>query len=163
MSSEQWLSTKEFAAKYATIPETIKYWRNTGKIRFVKRGARYFHLDPGNFESLAATTAPFEVREIDRIPLIRGLEVAKILDVSRRRIRQLAEQGKVGCRVIGHNRRYSIADVRKLLAYRALRAEQENGDPRKVHVTPEKIQEAVIHWAIQRLQRGEKCERNIVH
>ena len=145
--SQRWISTAEFCATYGYAhKETVYALRKKGYIHGVKRFGKWYFLDPGLFEGTDA-----RIRELDKIPILRGEEVAKILHVIPRRVRTLAEQGRLPYRLIGNNRRYSVNDLRQLLGYRLAREARAYTSPRRPIVTSEHVERAVIRWALERL------------
>jgi excisionase family DNA binding protein len=150
---ERWLSTKEFCQKYGYNRLTLYAWKKDGKIRWVMKGKRLFFLDPGLLENLTALVAPREIKVPDLIPILRQKEVAQILGISPRRVMQLIETGKLGYRMIGKTRRFTVNHLREIMAYREMRKEMnlKNGDRTVPRPTPADKRRVVIAWALQRL------------
>jgi excisionase family DNA binding protein len=152
--SEKWLSTKAFCRKYGFHPRTLYEWKKRGQIRWLIHGKKNLRfLDPGLLENLTATTAPREVKDQDRMPILRGKEVALFLGISTRRIRQLVETGKLGSRMIGKHRRYTMNQVRELIVYREMRKELKlkNGDKSVPRPTPSDRTRTMLGWMKHRL------------
>jgi hypothetical protein len=141
--AERWVSTKEFGAKYGLHPGTLYMWIRQKRVRFVKRDRRIFIHDPGYLDNI--TTAPNEIKEIDRIPMLRGTELAKLLGITPRAVRYLAEHNQLGFRKIGHRRRYSVEDVRKIIAFRQNGHRSTNAKQRR---------EVILQWVKQRLAQN---------
>jgi hypothetical protein len=141
---------REFALTYGVCQWTVREWVKRGKIRSRRvAGMPLMVLDPELLENVQP--APLELNDQDKIPLLRGNEVARMLGISTRRVRQLAETGKLNCRVLFRSRRYSVSDIRKIIAYRAARENLPNGTTETPSLKARQVREAVVKWAMQRL------------
>ena len=139
-----WLAPQELAAKYGISPNTVYSWIKTKKLQAVRRDKRNLVVvDPGFLD--------VPVRSFKEFPLIRGVEVARKLGISPRRLRQLAEAGTIGFRKIGAFRRYSVQDVRNYMAYRKSREGLPNGANNKKPLSAKKKRELLIKWMDEEL------------
>lgn len=77
------------------------------------------------------------------IYLLRGAEVAEILGTTTRNLRYLVTNGKIACVYVGLQRRYCLADVRRLIAHRMEKKRSGNKGPR--------VRTAIVQWALERL------------
>jgi predicted site-specific integrase-resolvase len=115
--ADRWLTTTEYALKYGLHGTTVALWARQGKIKAVRKGREWCVYDPGIFE--VANPNLRVVTSEDLIPLVRGEEAAELLGIPTRTLRYHAQHGEVGFRLQGHRRRYSIQDIRDLMAFRA--------------------------------------------
>src|ERR1700690_2752709 len=76
--------------------------------------------------------------------LLRGVEVAEILNITTRNLRYLVRDGKIACVWARHQRRYSLADIRR---YIASREEAKHGNPVKRNA----VRAGIVKWALERL------------
>jgi predicted site-specific integrase-resolvase len=145
----RFISIKEFAFLMGVHPKTVYHWVRDGKVKAIKREKNLFVEEPEDLSAISS--APNEIKEEDRIPLVRGKEVAELLGISDRRLRQLAECGKIGCRKIFGARRYSVQDIRDFIAYKAVRDRLPNGDRTVPKSTAKEKRENVMRWVMNRL------------
>lgn len=114
--SDRWISATEYCAKYGLDHSTVTTWARQGKIRAVRKGRKWCLLDPMVLELANPNTRV--VTSEDLMPLIRGEEAAELLGIPTRTLRYHAQHGDVGFRLQGKRRRYSIQDIRDLMAFR---------------------------------------------
>ena len=138
--SDRWISVTEYALKYGLDRSTVTIWARKGKIRAVRKGRNWCLLDPMVLELANPNTRVVTTEDLR--PLLRGNEVAEFIGVSDRMLRKYAQAGKVGFRLDGKRRRYSIQDVRDILAVRMY---NKNRVPRKDK------RMSIMQWARLRL------------
>jgi len=85
----------------------------------------------------------------ENVHFLRGIEVAKILGVSPRAVRYMSQEARLSDHRTGTSamskRRYSIADLRQIIAMRERRRHQKRQ-------RSSQIRAAVIKWAIETLE-----------
>ena len=86
------------------------------------RYGKLFIFDPGWIQlDVSASDDP-----VEWLCVLRQVDVARLLHISARGLRYLEAAGKAHYRLIGPRKRYSISEVRRLLAARALGHEPRN-------------------------------------
>jgi len=152
------ISPREFAVRYGCSYKAVISWMKNGKLGFTQVGRRKYIVDPGDV--VKVTGAPNAVKDVDQVPLLRGKELAEILGISSRRVRQLVELGHLSCRVVLGRRRYSVNDLRKILAYRDARSKLANGDNSKIRSSAKETREVLKRWAMVRATQIEPERKN---
>lgn len=139
---DRWISPPEYGAKYGIRRETVSRWAKLGKIRSVRKGKDWLVLDPNIFE-IANPLSRIITKE-DLMPLLRPNEVAELTGMPQRTLSNYAQRGQVGFHHIGKHRRYSINDVREIMALRHFN---------KNRVGPHEKRITILQWAKARLQQ----------
>lgn len=86
------------------------------------------------------------------VHILRGAEVAEILGITTRNLRYLVTGGKISCVFVGLQRRYCLADVRRLLARRMeAKGFSSHRGPR--------VRTAIVQWALERLASMDLIKR----
>lgn len=148
----RWLTTREFMMIYGVGFATAKEYIRRGIVesqlingansKKKHRRIKDPHWTAPNAGGMDRTG---KHRSIDDIFLLRPIEVAEIVGISPRRVRQLARAGKVEFYQIGHReRRYTMAAVRQILALKT-----DGRAQRRVGRTA--VRKAVIAFARARL------------
>jgi hypothetical protein len=142
--SRSWISTREFSAKYGVTQWTARRWAREGKVtaRHIPPGSRtrVFILDP----DWTQIDTPSSLDPSEWACVLLQRDVAMLLNISARWLRHLESTGKAHYRLVGHRKRYSIQEVRRLIAERSL------------GYKPRSRQEAnlgMLRWAFQKLQQ----------
>ena len=142
------LTIKEFSLKYGLNSHTVRDKIRKGKLVAVKkpgagRTAVILIIDPG-WDDVQVFEKTVN-RLVDDHYILQGKVVAALLGVSPRMVRYMAQRGKMSFRKATNKskRRYSIAEVRRMMALR------ENPTERKP--TKEHMDNAVLRWAMKRL------------
>ena len=138
--SDRWISTPEYMAKYGVCRESLYHWVRDGKIRAIRKGRRWFFLDPMVME--LANPESRVVTAEDLQPLLRGKEAAEFAGLSPRMLRRYAQDGKVGFRTVGRRRRYSIQDIRDIMAVRLYNKNRPTRQEKRM---------TIMEWARTRL------------
>jgi predicted site-specific integrase-resolvase len=138
--SDRWISPPEYAAKYGVVRSTVQAWAKQGKIRSVRKGKDWLVLDPNIFE-IANPESRIVTKE-DLMPLLRPQEAAELAGIPVRTLSWYAQLGKVGFRNVGKFRRYSINDIREIMAIRRFN---------KFRVSPQEKRITILEWAKSRL------------
>ena len=146
----QYRSVREISVLYGMTTGLIYSKLKSGALEGHKEGKLWRVLDPewepqyhhkGHKGLLA-----------DGVRILRGIEVARILGINPRTLRGLASQHLIGYDVLNPSpysaRRYSVDDVRALIAKRA-----EGKINSKARVRAKAKREAMIAWAKQRLEQ----------
>jgi hypothetical protein len=156
-NSQQLLTLREFCTIYRTDKRTVKRRVRAGQLEGVwkptqvgNKMPRLFIVDPGWQRAiLAHNIKQGKDFAVDDVYILRGYHVAQILGVTPRAVRYMAQDGRLGWAKAGmrgnHHRRYSIADVRRLIAMR------EKGSYQKRRPTRKEMDAAVLKWARGRL------------
>lgn len=139
----QWITPPQYAVKYGLNRRTVYSWAKDGKIQSVRKGRDFFVLDPE--VDLFANPHLREVHDEELFPILRGTEVASISGVSPRRLRAYCELGWITPTKINRSRRYSIKNLREVIALR-------NNKKRKKLVAKEK-REVILAMVKKRLEQ----------
>lgn len=113
-----WLTIRLLAIKYGMNRKTAKKWvagqgRDCYRLTIIQTPAGPRILDP------QLELPPHRTAEPDEMFIYRASEVATLLGLTKRRVNQLAEKGRIRCRVYGKKERFfSLSEVRRLLAAR---------------------------------------------
>jgi excisionase family DNA binding protein len=135
------LTISEFCRVYRISPRTVWNWVRKGRLRAL-------HDSHGRILRLIDPNWPVfdECREeeelVDRYAILKTGEVALLVGLHSATVRRLVSQGRLGSVWIGRQRRFSLGQVRRLLAERAL------GRPPKDR---NEINRVVLRWAAWRL------------
>jgi DNA-binding transcriptional MerR regulator len=143
--SRSWMSTREFSAKYGVTQWTARRWARQGKVTAIRvppgPRARIFILDP-KWTQVAASTS---CDPVEWFSFLRQSETALLLGISARGLRYLESIGRAHYRLVGHRKLYDLAEVRRLMAARALgyspRSRQEK-------------RQGVLRWAFEKLHQN---------
>jgi hypothetical protein len=142
--SRNWMSTREFSAKFGVSVWTARRWAREGRVtaRHIPPGSRtrVFILDPG----WTQIDTPSSLDPSEWACALRQVDVARLLGISARALRYKETANKAHYRLVGHRKRYSIQEVRRLIAERSLghkpRSRQEGNM-------------AMLRWAFGKLQQ----------
>jgi DNA-binding transcriptional MerR regulator len=141
-STARWLRVLEFCALYGVTPCTARRWVQQGRVRFIRvpphHHGRLFIADPG----WTRIDPPTSGDASEWLCVLRQCDVALLLGISSRALRYLESSGRAKFRLVGHQKRYSLSEVRRLLAQR------QNG---RKNVTRNERQMALVRWAAAKL------------
>ena len=135
------LSMLQFCVWYGLGRKTIRNMLRAGDLQGIRTPVGWRIVDPSRelFEILRRRAI-----EIDQACFLRGIEVAELLGMSTRRVRRLAEDGRLRFRMIGKRRAYPLASVVGFIAQRERGAKRGTGS----YSRP-----TVMAWARKRLER----------
>jgi hypothetical protein len=125
--------------------QTVYHWIKTGQVRSVRKSGRYYVEHPGDLDTLPQRRSTF--KDPDRIPLFTGVMVCELVGVSKRRLCQLGDEGKINYRVVAKHRRYSALDVRNFIVYKYSRRTFPCNNHTGPKATPEEAREYLKEWA----------------
>lgn len=133
------LSMRQFEVWYGLGRPTIRRMLLSGDLEGIKTTAGWRIVDPSPllFQRLVDRATG-----IERACFLQAVEVAALLGMSSRRLRRLAEEGKIHFEWHGKRRLYPLAEVRRLLS------EREQGRKRG---SGSYVRLQVISWAKKRL------------
>jgi hypothetical protein len=119
-SDRRWFSTAEFCARYGVLQGTARRWARQGKITSIRippapRGKIYI-LDPVWLQ----IDTPSSADPAEWFCCLRQCEVAHLLGITPRALRYKEADGKAHYRRVGHRKLYSVQEVRRLIAQRAV-------------------------------------------
>ena len=141
--AQRWLSAAEFCARYGITTRTARRWAKQGRVKSVRMPpvshGKLFILDPGWIQLDVSTSAD----PVEWICILRQCDVARLSHMSARGLRYLEAAGKAHYRLIGPRKRYSISEVRRLLAARALGHEPRNR---------QETSAGMLRWASEQLR-----------
>jgi hypothetical protein len=137
------LTMFEFEAIYDTTSNTIRRMIERKQLQAFRVGKRWFIVDPG---PTAVQMARDQAVSLDSVAFIRPSEVAQVLHLSSRRVRQLTANGTLEARWTGSKHVYALADVLKFGLRRERLARASKG-----HGEGPYIRREVIAWASRRL------------
>lgn len=140
--ADRWISPPEYAAKYGLDRWTVRNWAKLGKVRAVRKGKDWLVLDPNIFE-LANPGSRIITKE-DLMPLFRPCEAAELVGIPERTLRHYAKVGKVGSRTVGKFRRFSVNDLREIMALRRFNQFRPNAKEKRI---------TILEWGRMRLQQ----------
>jgi hypothetical protein len=140
--SQNWMSTRDFSAKCGVTQWTVRRWVKAGKVTAMRfppgpRG-RIFVLDPG----WSLIDRPNSDDPSEWVCVLRQRDVAMLLNITPRWLRHLESTGKAHYRLVGHRKRYSLQEVRRLIADRTL-----GHNPR----SRQEANMGMLRWAFQKL------------
>ena len=105
----------EFAVWYKLSDYSARKLLRSGAVPALKTPSGWRIPDPG--PTLVEMTRQ-QAALLAETPFIRGCEVADLMNVSERRVRRLAELGRLQCQMRGSRRVYSLASVEACMARR---------------------------------------------
>jgi hypothetical protein len=136
----------DLAKKYSVTPQTIHRLIAQNSVVAVEVNGELRVWDPWEDPKSGTNTA-------EDLYILRGVEVAEILGITGRALRYLvagggmpgheSPGGQIGCVFVGRQRRYSVADVRRLIARRMEKKQIGRKGPR--------VRTAIVQWALERL------------
>lgn len=114
----------EFAVWYGLDRRTVRKMLRNSQLHGLRTPAGWRIPDPGpplvermRQQYLALEDAPF----------IRGVEAAELMGISSRRVRKLAEEGQLPCRMRAGRRLYALADILAVLDRRTQGRQRQPG------------------------------------
>lgn len=115
----RWLTTAEFCAHYHVSPLTARRWARQGRVKAVRvppcEKGQLRILDPEwDLIDVANLRTPYSPAEW--LCVLRQCDVASLLGITRGTLKYLESAGKTNFRLVGSRKRYSLAEVRRLLA-----------------------------------------------
>lgn len=120
LEQPRWFSVAEFSARYGTTPWTARRWAKQGRVKAIRvppgPRSRIFIADPGWTQIDQSTSKD----PAEWFCFLRQCEVAILLGITPRGLRYLESAGRAHCRIVGHRKLYSVSEVRRLIAQRAL-------------------------------------------
>ena len=139
---ERILSMLQFEAVYGVGRNSVRKMLKDGRLHGIRTPAGWRIADPGPtlFERVRRMS-----NELREICILRGVEVAELLGVSTRRVRQMAEKGVLRYETRGKKRLFRLASVLEIIK------EREKGKKRG---TGSYIRPAIITWAILEIARA---------
>ena len=142
-TAERWLTVAAFSALYGTTRETTRRWCRQGRLKFIRIPPRPYAklliLDPKWSQVDAVTSED----PSEWIAMLRQCDIAALIGVSARAIRFMEAKGQVRCKIVGGRKRYSLGEVRRLLAERALGRKPRNRREASL---------GMLRWAYRKLQ-----------
>jgi hypothetical protein len=145
------MSTREFCATYGTTQWTARRWVREGKVTAIRvpagPRARIFIFDPG----WTQIDTPSSADPAEWLCVLRQCDVAMLLNVTPRWLRHLENSGKAHYRLVGGRKRYSLSEVRRLIAQRALGHSPRNRQEKNL---------GMLRWAFQKLNRNQEAAPN---
>jgi len=136
----------ELAKKYSVTPQTIHRLIAENSVRTIEVNGELHVWDPWEDPKSGTNTA-------EDLYILRGVEVAEILGITGRALRYLAagggmpghesRGGQIGYVFVGRQRRYSLADVRRLIARRM--------EKKRTGLKGPRVRTAIVQWALERL------------
>ena len=136
----------EFAAWYQLDKRTVRKMLRTGQVHGVQTPAGRWRIpDVG---SVLLERMRQRYLALEDAAFIRGVEAAELLGISSRRVRKMAEEGTLPCKMRAGRRLYALGDILAVLDRRKCKAKRGSGS----YVRPE-----VLKWAKQ--QVAEKAIR----
>lgn len=146
-------SIAELAEKYSVTTQTIHRLINQNTIITTEVDGALRVWDPWEDPKTGTNS-------VEDIYLLRGVEVAEILGITTRALRYLvtgggtpgheSRGGQIGCVFVGRQRRYSLADVRRLIARRMEKKVHGHRGPR--------VRTAIVAWALERLSTMDRAK-----
>lgn len=114
----KFITISEFCAQYRISARTVWTWARKGRLKVMRdSGGRIFRLVDPEWPVLDDSGDPDLVM---RLGMLRPGEVAALLGVLPSTVRKMASQGRLKAIRIGSQRRFSLGEVRRALAARAL-------------------------------------------
>lgn len=156
------ITPREFAVRYGLHYVTVLRWIKEGRIDYNKVGRQRYVVDPGAMERI--TAAPNVVKDAYDMPFLRGTELAEILGISTRRVRQLVEAGHLPCRMIsGRKRRYSVRDLKTIIVYRDMKSKLPFRSKKSLPSSAKEARNVLKRWAVEHAmkdisRKDETCE-----
>lgn len=154
MSERNHYSVSELAKKYSVTPQTIERLIAQNSIKTIIINGILRLWDPWEDPKTGTNTT-------EDIFILRGSEVAEILGITTRALRYLvagggmpgheSRGGQIGCVFVGRQRRYSLADVRRLIAKRMQKKVSGKRGPR--------VRTAIVEWALERLSTMDRVKK----
>jgi len=142
------LTMLQFRAVYQLGERSVRRLLHSGELAGIRTGAGWRIVDPGP-ELLQLMR--MQATELAGVPFIRACEVAELMGVSERRVRRLAEVGKLQYRMKGARRLYALASIEAYMARR-------HGCRKQTH---KDVRPWVRHWAREMLAKRLK-EQGVV-
>ncbi len=127
----------QFCAVYHLGRASVRRMLKTGQLQGIRTGAGWRIPDPG---PVLVERVRQQCLALEDVPFVRGSEVAQLMGITPRRVRQLAEAGILPCRMRSHRRVYALADVIAVIKRR-----QEIREPGTY------IRSWVLEWAKERV------------
>jgi len=130
------MTIAEFCQQYRICPRTVWNWVRKGRLKAARdAGGRIYRLvDPG-WPQLDDSNHPELVM---RLGVLKPGQVAVLLGVRPSTVRKMASSGRLKAIKVGTQRRFSVGEVQKALAARALGRRPKNRN---------EVDEGVIRWA----------------
>jgi excisionase family DNA binding protein len=112
------VTIREFCTHYRISHRTVWNWVRTGRLKALRdAGGRIFRLIDPQWPVLDESGDPDLVM---RLAVLKPFEVAVLLGVLPSTVRKMNSQGRLRAVWVGSQRRYSLAEVRRVIAERAL-------------------------------------------
>lgn len=118
------LTVPEFAAFYQLDRRTVRKMLALGQLAGIRTPAGWRIPDPG---ALLLARLRQQQAALCDVPFIRGVEVAELLNVSSRRVRRMAEDGVLPCRVSRGRRLYALSDIIAVINGRSQPRSRQSG------------------------------------
>jgi hypothetical protein len=142
----RYVSTMVYAKRHGVSVQSVQDWLREGRVEGICFNRRMYIDDN---RSPVSVGFKFKPRTIEHYPVMLGVEVAVLLGVTPRWVRKLARKHRIAELTIGGHRRYSVHDVRRLMAIRKMHLD---------HPKAKKIREVVLAWAIKELSKEVPAE-----
>jgi hypothetical protein len=130
----------EFQALYQVGEKTARKLLYSGEIAGFKTTAGWRIVDPG---PVLLELVRHQTQELANIPFVRGTEASALLNISSRRLRQLAEAGAIEFKLSGKRRHYALQSLLNYMASRGRGRDQHEGYRRP----------CVMAWARKLIER----------
>jgi DNA-binding transcriptional MerR regulator len=141
--TQGWQTVRELSALYGVLPGTVRVWAKRGWIQSVRippngrgrifvKDPRWIRIDPPSSPDLT-----------ESICILRQIDTARLLGVSSRALRYMEADGRARPRLVGHQKFYSVSEIRRLLAQR------QTG---RARVTRSERGRSLLEWARRKLE-----------
>jgi hypothetical protein len=118
------LTMLQFQGLYGVGAKTTRRLLHSGEVGGLKTGAGWRILDPG---PVLLELVRHQTQELVAVPFVRGVEASALLRISSRRLRQLAESGKIEFKLRGTRRLYALQSLLDYMASRGDSRDQHDG------------------------------------
>jgi excisionase family DNA binding protein len=134
-TGQRWLSPLQFAVTFGLSRRTVYEMVRRGQLTTIRLGRQLRIAEP---TTVYGPPAPPE-----DLRMLLSCEVAGLLGVQPQSVRKLARRHRIGYRMISGRRLYSLSDVRRVLAARAL--------GRRRLRPGQSVHEGMVNWARNKL------------
>jgi len=114
----------QFRAVYQLGEKSIRKMLYSGELMGMRTPAGWRIVDPG---PALLELMQQEAQKLATVPFIRGNEASELLEISDRRLRQLAESGEIEYKLSGVRRVYALQSLIELMSRRSERGRAQEG------------------------------------
>jgi hypothetical protein len=153
--SRKLYTVKQFSLLYGLAKESVIARIHSGQLQAIRhpspgKTAKFYIVDPGWNSEVSLTGKKLRDGSlVDDVHTLNGTEVALLLGVTPRGVRMMVQRGQLKCVRTGlygkSHRRYSVADVRRIMTMREKRSYQKRRPGRKA------IRKHILTWAMRQL------------